>query len=200
VSESSRIAQDAVEKTQSANTVVQGLLNAANQIDMVVDLISDVAKKTNLLALNATIEAARAGEAGRGFSVVASEVKSLAKQTSVATEEIRAPVNGIQKVTEQTVDAMAHIESTIGLIGQTTSVIATTVSQQAVATDEIARHVSDAASHTETVSSNMLGVSEATGTASAAAGEVLDSAQALTARADHLRGEVDSFLASIRAA
>jgi methyl-accepting chemotaxis protein len=200
VSESSRIAQNAVEKTQSANVVVQGLLNAANQIDMVVGLISDVAKKTNLLALNATIEAARAGEAGRGFSVVASEVKSLAKQTSVATEEIRAQISGIQKVTEQTVDAMVHIESTIGLIGQTTTVIATTVSQQAVATDEIARHVSDAASHTQTVSSNMLGVSEATRTTSAAASEVLDSAHALTARADHLRGEVDSFLASIRAA
>lgn len=200
VSESSRISQDAVHRTQSANLVVQSLLNAANQIDSVVDIISDVAQKTNLLALNATIEAARAGEAGRGFSVVASEVKSLAKQTSLATEEIRSQINGIQKATSETVDAMVEIERTIGLIGDTTALINTTITQQASATDEIAQNVSQAAAHSETVSTNMLGVSEATQIASGAAVEVLDSAKALTGRAEHLRGEVDSFLSSIRAA
>ena len=106
VAESSRIAQDAVLQTQSANSVVQGLLKAASEIDKVVELINGIAKKTNLLILNATIESARAGEAGKGFSIVASEVKSLANQTSVATDEIRAQITGIQKATSETVEAM----------------------------------------------------------------------------------------------
>ena len=67
---------------------VQGLSLAANQIGEVVQLINDIAEQTNLLALNATIEAARAGDAGKWFAVVASEVKSLANQTTQATESI----------------------------------------------------------------------------------------------------------------
>ena len=76
---------------------------ASADIGKVVQLIQAIAEQTNLLALNATIEAARAGEAGKGFAVVASEVKQLATQTSKATEEISGRIHAVQGATDQAV-------------------------------------------------------------------------------------------------
>jgi methyl-accepting chemotaxis protein len=88
VQESARMAGEAVDQARITNDRVSELSKAAARIGDVVELINTIAGQTNLLALNATIEAARAGEAGRGFSVVASEVKALAEQTAKATGEI----------------------------------------------------------------------------------------------------------------
>ena len=88
VQESSRIAGEAVAQAKKTDSRINELSQAAGRIGDVVKLITAIAEQTNLLALNATIEAARAGEAGRGFAVVASEVKALASQTAKATEEI----------------------------------------------------------------------------------------------------------------
>ena len=79
------------------------LSEAVDKIGSVVGLISDIATSTNMLALNATIEASRAGEAGRGFAVVAAEVKSLAKQTSQATQEIGKQIAVIQQAARSAV-------------------------------------------------------------------------------------------------
>lgn len=86
--------------------VVKKLGENSKQIGAIVDSISAIADQTNLLALNAAIEAARAGEAGRGFSVVAKEVRKLAEQSQESTEEIRNRISVIQKDTEQAVAAM----------------------------------------------------------------------------------------------
>lgn len=95
VTDSARIAAEAVDHSNRANATIQALATSADQIGVVVKLISDVADQTNLLALNATIEAARAGEAGRGFAIVASEVKALSGQTAKATGQINAQIQQI---------------------------------------------------------------------------------------------------------
>jgi methyl-accepting chemotaxis protein len=200
VSEAARIAGDAVHQAQASDKTVKGLAEVAQRIGEVVKLITDIASQTNLLALNATIEAARAGDAGKGFAVVASEVKSLAAQTARATEDISAQVSAIQGATGNAVEAISAIGSIIGHVNEISTSIASAVEEQGAATKEITRNTQEAARSTQEVFTNIAGVSEGAGTTEAAANHVLASADKLGATSEHLRREVDAFLAAIRAA
>ena len=93
--------------------VVNGLARESDQIGGFSKVISGIAAQTNLLALNAAIEAARVGDVGRGFTVVATEVKRLAAQTSDATKQIGDQVGSIQSATKATVDAIEHVRETL---------------------------------------------------------------------------------------
>ncbi|WP_422121194.1 methyl-accepting chemotaxis protein [Pseudomonas lurida] len=97
-----------VANVEDASQEVQGLAVMATDISKVLDVIRAIAEQTNLLALNAAIEAARAGEAGRGFAVVADEVRALAHRTQQSTSEIEQMISSIQKGTGSAVSAMAH--------------------------------------------------------------------------------------------
>jgi methyl-accepting chemotaxis protein len=200
VAESSGIASAAASQAERTNDEVRALSDAAQRIGDVVELISGIAEQTNLLALNATIEAARAGEAGKGFAVVASEVKTLATQTAKATEEITGQVAAIQGATRSSVDAIQAISGTIQRVNQIAAAIAAAVEQQGAATREIARNVQQASEGTTQVSQHAAGVSEATAETGAAAGEVLESVRTLARLSDDLRRDVDQFVGGLRVA
>ncbi len=200
VDQSTRIAQNAVEETEKTNATVEGLVEAAQKIGEVVDLINDIASQTNLLALNATIEAARAGDAGKGFAVVASEVKSLATQTAKATEEIGNQIGTMQNVTEEAVGAIKSIGAIIGEISEISTSIASSVEQQGAATQEIARNVQETAKGTQEVSENITGVTQAASETGSAATQMLNASGELSKQAESLGEEVKKFLADIKAA
>jgi methyl-accepting chemotaxis protein len=200
VQESSRIAGDAVRQAQQTDARIAELSKAAGRIGDVVKLITAIAEQTNLLALNATIEAARAGEAGRGFAVVASEVKQLASQTAKATEEIGTQIAGMQAATQDSVAAIKEIGGTIGRISEIASTIAAAVEEQGATTQEIARNVGEAARGTSQVAANITDVNRGAGETGSASARVLSSAQSLSGESQHLKAEVEKFLATVRAA
>jgi methyl-accepting chemotaxis protein len=200
VHESSRIAAEAVRQAEKTDARINELSQAAGRIGDVVKLITAIAEQTNLLALNATIEAARAGEAGRGFAVVASEVKQLASQTAKATEEISAQIAGMQTATQDSVAAIKEIGDTIGRISEIASTIATAVEEQGAATQEIARNVGEAAKGTGQVATSITDVNRGAAETGSASAQVLASARTLSAESHHLRSEVDKFLSTVRAA
>lgn len=136
-------ASDVVRQRDEAREAVSMLVESAKHIQSVVGLIREIAEQTNLLALNATIEAARAGDAGRGFSVVAQEVKSLASQTAKATGEIAAQVNAMQTATDRAASQISAIfEAVAQMGGAVDSIVGATQGQSeaavAVASDSSA--------------------------------------------------------------
>ena len=200
VATSNEIASRAARQAQQTTGSVRSLADAANRIGEVVKLIQDIAEQTNLLALNATIEAARAGEAGKGFAVVASEVKALANQTGKATEEIAAQIAEVQNATQGTVGAIDGIGQTITSINEIAAAIAAAIEEQNATTGEITRNVQQAAHGTEEVSANIVQVSHAATQTGSAANQVLSASGDLSRQAESLRREVENFLADIRAA
>ena len=200
VAHSSNTSKRAVDQVTATNDQVKSLAKTAQQIGEVINLISDIAEQTNLLALNATIEAARAGEAGKGFAVVASEVKNLATQTAKATEEISQQIGGVQTETDAAVSSMDAIGATINELNEVATAIAAAVDEQGAATGEIARNVEEAAMGTQEVTVNITEVMQAAGETGSAATQVTGVAGELNVQADRLRAQVEKFLTGVKAA
>ncbi|MGB8840334.1 MAG: methyl-accepting chemotaxis protein [Aliidongia sp.] len=198
VTKSSTIAGQAVREAERTGLTVTSLLDAAQKIGQVVQLINNIASQTNLLALNATIEAARAGEAGKGFAVVASEVKGLANQTARATEDITAQVLAMQHATQEAVEAIGRIDQTIAEMNEISTSIAAAMEEQGAATQEIARNVDQAATGTSAVSHNISEVIKAAGDTGTAAAAVLTAADQLSRQTEGLRADYQTFIQDVQ--
>ena len=164
------------EQMNRSSLAMQGLQQESQKIGSVLEVIKSVSEQTNLLALNAAIEAARAGEAGRGFAVVADEVRTLAQRTQQSAEEIEVLIEGLQRGTQHTADildnslsltdnsveltrragaALANITRTVSVIQEMNPQIAAAAEEQSAVAEEINRSVlkvKDASEQTSTAS------------------------------------------------
>ncbi len=188
--EAARVAGDAVRTAGEVGTTIGRLGASSQEIGEVVKTITAIAEQTNLLALNATIEAAGAGDAGKGFAVVAGEVKSLARQTAAATEDIARRVTAIQADASASVEAIARISAIIEKINQATQTIASAVEEQSATTGEITRTVQDAARGGSDIASSIGTVAAAAEATTGGARQVRDAAKSLAELGEGLRGLV----------
>jgi methyl-accepting chemotaxis protein len=191
--QATEIARNAVEMASSTNTTVRQLGVSSEEIGHVTKVITAIAQQTNLLALNATIEAARAGEAGKGFSVVANEVKELAKQTAQATEDISQKIQAIQQDTQGAVEAIGRITTVISQIDEIQTTIASAVEEQSATTNEITRNLTEAAQSGAQISDNTAGLARTAGTTTQAAEQTRQSAESLQQLAVQLKELVSRF-------
>jgi methyl-accepting chemotaxis protein len=189
----------AVEQSGSARGEVTSLVQAVAGIGTVAGLIKAIAEQTNLLALNATIEAARAGEAGRGFAVVASEVKTLANQTAQATQDIGDRIAAIQQGVARSSEAIASVSNQLETSARMAETIGVAVRQQRNATTEIAEMMQTAVNRANVITE----ASEETrkvilGTASTS-DELRQLSQELGTQTSSLTQAVDKFSQRLRA-
>jgi len=205
--QSATVANQAANLAEVSNEKVGSLGIAADEIGKVIQVIQDIAEQTNLLALNATIEAARAGEAGKGFAVVATEVKELAKQTAVATDDIRRRIEGIQSSTGEAVEAIQEITQVINDVNEvsrtiaaaveeqsaTTKQIAATVAETATAADSVAENVSQTAAASQEITQNIAGVDHGAKQTASVASDTKASGNQLSDLAGELQSLVGQF-------
>ncbi|GAB2571329.1 hypothetical protein Aab01nite_04690 [Paractinoplanes abujensis] len=192
-SQAAAVAAGGVDSAREAGETIGQLGRSSAEIGEVVKLITAIAEQTNLLALNATIEAARAGEAGKGFAVVASEVKDLAQETAKATEDIAARVQAIQHDTTAAISAIDRISGIIGAVNEHSTTIAAAVEEQTATTAEMSRNIVEAATGSGAIARNVSGVATAAQVTSDGVTEAQETAERLERMSHELREIVGQF-------
>ena len=198
VNHSSRVSADGVQKAAYTQNSVKDLSVAADKIGEATGLITSIAEQTNLLALNATIEAARAGEAGKGFAVVASEVKNLANQTGRATDEIQQYIDDIQSATQDTVQRIQDISNSVAEIDQINTSIASAVEEQTASTGNIAKNIDNSSQAVQQVDKYIVQMRDEVENSCQSSDNVMSGADELDRQFSMLRTEIEKFLSDVR--
>jgi methyl-accepting chemotaxis protein len=192
-SQAAEIAENSVNTAKNTQEIIQKLRGSSLEIGQVIKVITYISQQTKLLALNAAIEAARAGEVGKGFAVVAHEVKNLAKETAVATEEVSKKIETIQKDSQDAVNAIAQITQIVTQINDLQASISSAVEEQSITTNEMNNNVLNGlkgSSHILETIKKVTSVAEAT---SSVATHTQKSAEELSQMAITLQNLVEPF-------
>ena len=193
IEEVMNIISNAVSLANAAKVTIAQLEAYSEEIGTSSEGINFVAQQTNLLALNATIEAARAGEAGQGFTVVAHEVKDLARQSARLADEITKKITTIQNGTEETTTAISQVVAIIHHIEELVKAIAPAITQQSAIIHEISGSMLDAARGSKDITGSMSNVAVTSQKSSELAAHVQQEAQELSSVAAHLQQLVETF-------
>ncbi|MES2339905.1 MAG: methyl-accepting chemotaxis protein [Pseudomonadota bacterium] len=183
---------------QHSVRTIAHLERRASQIESLVDDIREIAGKTNLLALNATIEAARAGEAGRGFTVVAAEVKTLAADTTRASDTISGLLAGIRDGITESATTLRDVNDAIAQVAAAAGGIASAVGEHQATAGSLHDTADRAADSAAGIERRMAGVADAAGTAATLCSSLRGSASELGVTARELRASTESFVSFLR--
>ncbi len=200
VADSEALTRNVAAEASGALRRAEAMAANARAIEDFTQSISAIAAQTNLLALNATIEAARAGHAGRGFSVVASEVKALALQTEQATREITSQIAQILGDTDDLVAAIGSIDKAVKALDSQNQSVAGIVANQQKAREEIADFTSRTAGHCEEVNGRLSAITAIIAETGAAARTMLAAAEALAGDTRKVASDARTFVQEIQAA
>lgn len=185
-------------RSTRGDEAVRALASHTVNVGEFAHMISTIASKTNLLAINATIEAARAGDAGRGFAIVAQEVKALASQAAHATGEIASLVAGIDAGAGEAEQGFQHVSLAIGELTEAAAAIRSAVDEQRRAARHIEISAEDTAHGMNEMAHQIASVSTAAAAAERLSGEVQGAASALLHHAQTLQGATQTFVATLR--